>query len=247
MTGSGLWPVYGGRSFRIWEPDTGNYYAWADPSQLIDHLYEKRLRQSTTPSSAFYGADPDWLADPNTLPSLNPRIAFRDTTSNDVLRTTIACLIPPKVFLTHAAPYLLFVGNHASHEAYLLGTLCSTILDWYSRRVVELHLTFHIFNSLPIPRPPEDDPLRNRVIHIAGRLAAVDDRYGEWAEQVGVEVASVKTEQEKADLIAELDAAVALLYGLDESDIQVIYDTFHKTIDHLPDINAVLGHHRNLQ
>lgn len=113
--------------------------------------------------------------------------------------------------------------------------------------MVELSLNFHIFNSLPIPRPPEDDPLRNHVIHLAGRLAAVDDRYGNWAEQVGVEVASVKTEREKADLIAELDAAVALLYGLDESDIQVIYDTFHKTIDHLPDINAVLGHHRDLQ
>ena len=27
-----LWPVYAGsRSFDIWEPDTGEYYAWADP------------------------------------------------------------------------------------------------------------------------------------------------------------------------------------------------------------------------
>lgn len=108
-------------------------------------------------------------------------------------------------------------------------------------------MTFDIFNSLPFPEYSTDNLLCQHIIHIAGRLAAVDDRYGNWAEQVGVEVASVKTEQEKADLIAELDAAVALLYGLDESDIQVIYDTFHKTIDHLPDINAVLGHYRNLQ
>ena len=241
------WPVYGGRSFNIWMPDTGNYYAWADPNRLIEHLHQKRERQSRITSAAFYGADPEWLADPNTLPCFYPRIAFRDIASSDRPRTVIACLVPPRVFLTNQAPYLYFAGDNSHHEAYILGVLTSIPFDWYSRRVIELHLNFHILNASPVPRPPEDDPLRNRVIHLAGRLAAVDDRYGNWAEQVGVEVASVKTEQEKADLIAELDAAVALLYGLDESDIHVIYDTFHRTIDHLPNINAVLGHYRNLQ
>ena len=210
-------------------------------------MHERRLRQSTTSSSAFYGTDPEWLTDPNTLPCFYPRIAFRNITSSDRPRTTIACLVPPRVFITNAAPYLLFPQGYSEEEAYILGVLSSVPFDWYARRVVELNFNFHIFNSCPVPRPQEDDPLRNRVIHLAGRLATVDDRYGNWADQVGVEVASVKTEQEKADLIAELDAAVALLYGLDESDIQVIYDTFHKTIDHLPDIKAVLGHYRNLQ
>ena len=141
----------------------------------------------------------------------------------------------------------MFFPGESCSEAYWLGVLCSLVFDWYTRRVIELNFTFDIFNSCPVPDFVPENDLHQHIIHIAGRLAAVDDRYGEWAEQVGVEVASVKTEQEKADLIAELDAAVALLYGLDESDIQVIYDTFHKTIDHLPDINAVLSHHRNLQ
>ena len=242
-----MWPVYGGKSFDVWNPDTGNYYAWAEPQLLRNHLHEKRLSQSQFSSSAFHSFDSDWLSDPETLLCLHPRIAFRNTTNPTNRRTTVVCLIPPNVFIVNSAPYLLFPPGHAGEEAYVLGVLSSIPFDWCSRRVVELSLNFHIFNSLPIPRPPEDDPLRNHVIHLAGRLAAVDDRYGNWAEQVGVEVASVKTEREKADLIAELDAAVALLYGLDESDIQVIYDTFHKTIDHLPDINAVLGHHRDLQ
>ena len=241
------WPVYGGQSFNIWEPDTGNHPFWANPDVLISHLQDKRMRQSRTSSSAFYGTDSEWLSNSNTLPCFYPRIAFRNVTNPTNLRTTVACLVPPKVLLTNAAPYLLFPEDHSQEEAYILGILSSIPFDWYARRVVELNFNFHIFNASPIPRPPEDDSLRNRIIHIAGRLAAVDDRYGEWAEQVGVEVASVKTEREKADLIAELDAAVALLYGLDESDIQVIYDTFHKTIDHLPDIKAVLGHYRNLQ
>ena len=193
------------------------------------HLHEKRLRQSRTKTSAFYGADPEWLDDPKTLPCLFPRIAFRDTTHPTNRRTTIACLIPPEVFLTNMAPYLLFPPNQCKEEAYFLGVLSSVPFDWYSRRVVELHLTINIFNSCPVPRPPADSTHRKHVIYLAGRLAAVDDRYEDWASQVGVSVASVKSEEEKADLIAELDAAVALLYGLDESDIQIIYHTFHTT------------------
>ena len=247
MSGPGRWPVYGGRSFNIWEPDTGEYYAWADHKQLTEHLHSKRLSQSNTSSSAFYGADPEWLNDPETLPCLHPRIAFRNLTNPTNSRTTIACLVPPKVFLQHGAPYLLFFPDQIELEAFWLGVMSSVSFDWYTRRVIELNFTFDIFNSCPVPDFVPENDLHQHIIHIAGRLAAVDDRYGEWAEQVGVEVASVKTEREKADLIAELDAAVALLYGLDESDIQVIYDTFHRTIGHLPDINAVLGHYRNLQ
>lgn len=247
MATPNLWPVYGGKSFNIWVPDTGEYYAWADPEPLLEHLFEKRLSQSKTSSSAFYGAAPDWLSDPTTLPCLFPRIAFRDVTNPTNSRTTIACLIPPNVFLTNISPYLLFFPGQSHQEAYWLGVLSSVPFDWYTRRVVELHMTFDIFNSCPVPDFVPENDRHQHIVNLAGRLAAVDDRYGEWAEQVGVEVASVKTEQEKADLIAELDAAVALLYGLDESDIHVIYDTFHKTIDHLPNINAVLGHYRNLQ
>ena len=31
----GRWPVYGGRAFNIWTPDTGEYYAWASPNKVI--------------------------------------------------------------------------------------------------------------------------------------------------------------------------------------------------------------------
>ena len=247
MNNQNLWPVYKGASFNIWEPDTKTHYAYADPQLLLDHLFEKRLRQSVTSSSPYFGTDPVWHNDPSTLPCLFPRVAYRRTTGYTNKRTTIACLIPPNVFLVDSAAFILFAPCSPAQEAYLLGLLCSVPFDWYSRRVVELNLSFAILNSCPIPKPPVNNPIRNRVIYLAGRLAAVDDRYEDWASQVGVSVASVKSEVEKADLIAELDAAVALLYGLDESDIQIIYRTFHTTTDHLPKIDAVLSHYRNLQ
>jgi len=69
----------------------------------------------------------------------------------------------------------------------VLGVLSSVALDWYARCFVELHVNFHIFNAFPIPRPGRDDPLWQRTVALAGRLAAVDDRFAEWAEKAGAQ------------------------------------------------------------
>jgi len=83
------------------------------------------------------------------------------------------------------------------------------------------------------------------VEEMAGRLAAVDRRYQSWAKAVGVPVGSVAA-AEKDDLVAELDAAVALLYGLDESDLRHIFETFHVGWRYEGRLDAALGHFRRL-
>ncbi len=154
-------------------------------------------------------------------------------------------LVPGEVVLTNAAPYFLWPEGDERDEAYLLGLLCSIPLDWYARRVVEVNLNFHILNGFPIPRPEPDDPLRRRVEEIAGRLAAVDERYEAWAEPVGVPVGSLG-DDEKEELIAELDAAVARLYGLDESDLRHVFETFHQGWDYSGRLDRVMEHYRDL-
>lgn len=244
---TGSWPVYKGASFNLWEPDTGVRFGTADPQVVTTALYEKRLTQNRHTKSAFSSFAPEWAADKTTLPCYRPRIAFRGVTNRTNRRTVIAALVPSDLVLTNGCPYLLWIDGAERDEAYLLGVLSSMVLDWYARRVVELNLNFYIFNSFPIPRPASDNPLRRRVEVIAGRLAAVDERYSDWAEAVGVPVASVSSDEEKSDLIAELDAVVALLYELDESDLHVIYNTFHEGADYSEHMTAVLDHFRRLQ
>jgi hypothetical protein len=155
----------------------------------------------------------------------------------------IAALIPPERVITNAAPYLYFSEEDHQSEAYLLGILCSTPLDWYARRFVEINLNYFIFNKFPVPMNDSCDDRCRRVAEVSGRLAAVDDRYASWAEAVGVPVGSVTTQTEKDDLVAELDAVVAHLYGLDADDLEVIWDTFHTTVNRLPSLDKVLGFH----
>jgi hypothetical protein len=239
----GFYPVLKGESFDLWQPDTGRYYAWADPCNVLTHLQDKRERAGRNRNSAYSEFATSALRDTTTLPCRSPRIAFRDITNRTNQRTLIAALVPPNVFLTHKAPFLLWPRGHKHDEAFLLGVLSSLPLDWYARRFVETNLTYFILNPFPVPRPAESNSLRRRVIQLAGRLAAPDERFAEWAAAVGVTCGPLP-EAEKQDHIHELDAVVAHLYGLEEKHLVHVFETFHEGWDYAHRLAATLKHYR---
>jgi len=238
------WPVYKGASIDLWVCDTGTHYGSINRDIAVSELQRKRLRGLTHKRSAFYRCDQAWASDPSTLPCQHPRIAFRDTTNRTNKRTVLCALVPPEVVLADQAPYLLRLRGDARDEAYLLGVLSSIPLDWYARRYVEKHIKLYIINPFPIPRPASDSVLANRVIDIAGRLAAVDHRFAEWAQAVGVECGPLE-EEEKQDMIHELDAVVTQLYGLTEDHLTHIFETFHEGWDYNTRLDATLTHFRD--
>ncbi len=149
--GSLLWPVYGGRSFNLWQPDTGDYYAWAEPQPITTALQQRRRRGQGNRRSAFSEFSREWAESRATLPCLSPRIAFRDVTNRTNNRTVIAALVPGDRVITNQAPYVLWPGGTEGDEAYLLGVLSSMVLDWFARRVVELHVPN---STTRTPAPP---------------------------------------------------------------------------------------------
>ena len=159
----------------------------------------------------------------------------------------VASLIPGNRVTTHKAPHLLKFAGTAIDEAFMLGVLSSMPFDWQARRTVELNMTFAQLNAFTIPDPGPCDPIRDRVAQIAGQLAATDGRFADWAEEVGVPVASIRGPLETGDLLAELDACVAYLYGLDENDMETIYSTFSESVDYSGRQEAVLNHYRRIR
>jgi hypothetical protein len=242
----GYWAVFKGESFDIWEPDRGKYYAWADPEKVMTALQKKRLHSAKMERSAFSEFPADWIKDLETLPCLRPRIAFRDVTNRTNQRTVIAALLPPNVFITNTGPYFVWPRGDEKDQAFLLGVLCSVPLDWYARRFVEIHMNFHVLAAFPVPRPNRDNPLWQRVVAFAGRLAAHDNRYKQWARAVGVECGRLE-DDEKADMIHELDAVVAHLYGLNENQLRHIFETFHEGWDYAQRLEETLKHFRAWQ
>lgn len=237
----GFWPVFKGESFDLWTPDTGTYYAWADPNTVLPHLQEKRLRGGRNRNSPFSEFAPRILSDSRTLPCLHPRIAFRDVSRATDSRTLRAALVPPEVFATHKGPYLLFPRGDARDEAFLLGILSTLPLDWYARRFVETNLVYFLLNAFPVPRPAADNPLRFRAIELAGRLACPDECFAAWAKEVGVACGPLAP-GEKEEMIHELDAVVAHLYGLSEKHLVHIFETFHEGWGYDARLRATLKH-----
>ena len=205
-----VWPVYGGLSFDLWNPDTGQYYDSVDSITICEFLGRKNIVDSND----------------QVLDCMTPRIAFRDVTNPTNTRTVVTALIPGNRVLVHTAPYLCQISGDVVDGAYVLGVLSSMPFDWQARRTIELHLTFAKLNSLSIPDPGQGHPVRDRVAEIAVTLATVDERFSEWANENGLITVPPPARHSHNDLLAELDACVGWLFGLDESELRVVYNTF---------------------
>ena len=80
-----------------------------------------------------------------------------------------------------------------------------------------------------------------RVVALAGRLACPDSRFSIWAEKVGVAFGPLDVD-EKEDMIHELDAVIAHLYGLNERQLIHVFETFHEGWEHTERLEGVRRH-----
>jgi hypothetical protein len=158
------------------------------------------------------------------------RIAFRDVTNRTNSRTVIACLIPPKTFLTNKAPYLVFVGGSDLDRACCLGLMNSLPFDWQARRFVETNVNFFILEGLRLPELTDEQ--YEAVARAAARLSCPDERFAGFAASTGVECGPLEPDDREA-LRAEIDAQVAHAWRLDLDELAVVFADF--TLDAVPE------------
>ena len=223
--GEGRIPVWKGSSFDQYDPydpdhpDEKDLAGYGSPTAIESFLQKKRSR-----SREFRRAFPaSVLNDPLTLPYRHPRIAFRAVTNRTNSRTAIGCLVPARTPLTDRAPYIAFHLWEALEQSFVLGVFNSIPFDWQARRSVETTLNYFILNGLTFP-PPDDTPWE-RIGRLAARLSCVDERFAEFAEEIGVECGPL-TNAQRNGMKAEIDALVASAYGLTRDELRFIFTDF---------------------
>lgn len=239
-----LFPVYGGRSYNIYNPDTGKYYSYIKKSVICEKIQNKRMKRRS--GTIFSLMEDSWNDDVNTLPCLNYRIGFRKVTNRTNTRTVIPVLLPKFVAVTEASPYLLQLSGEQKHVAFTLGVMGSLPFDWYARRFVETNFNNFLLEPFPIPIYSEESKLCNRLVYCVAELYSRHEKTNEWASQLISDDKMSKIPDEK--LINEIDAISAILYRLTLEQVELICKTFHDgTIDGEPwqeRFDAVIKHYR---
>lgn len=167
-------------------------------------------------------------------------LAYKDVTSATNQRTMIAAIIP-KVAVVNSAP-LVLVGDDITPRALccLLGNLNSFALDFIARQKVGgVHLNFFIVEQLPLLAPdryadrcPWDkrQTLERWISDRVLKLTCTADDMKPLAEAAEFDPGVHKWKPtERFELMAELDAAFFLLYGVGRADAEYILGTFQGT------------------
>jgi hypothetical protein len=199
--------------------DAGQF-ATANLEEVRAELQSRRIRSLRRAGSAFAEMPLHWSDSVETLPLNDTRLVFRDVVHASNQRKVWCALVPPEVILTNSAPYLLFSAGGTREQAYLLGLLGSSVVDWYAHRRIVLHLNYFIFNAIPLPEGIPSDPRVDRVAGLAAALAMTSSDEIDNPDWLRIR-APIDSE---ADALSELDALASLLFEVESEDLSLIWD-----------------------
>ena len=243
LSDDGEWPVYNHLNIGHFAFDSEpGEFTRCDFQTAIEALRQRQLRGARNARSAFsemfVSRGTSWLRDAQSVPALQPRIAFRDVIHASNPRKVWAALLPPKTLLTNSAPHLVFPRGEVSDQAYLLAMMNSSVCDWYGHLFVDKHLNYFILDTLPIPLRDASDPRADRAIALAASLATTPDHdYGpEWAALATIDI------EDPREAVAEIDGLASLLYELTDDQLPVVWDADRADLDR-PSLERV-RHHR---
>jgi hypothetical protein len=189
-----------------------------------------------------------WVAQEVVLKQSNEQrshfLCFKDVTSPTNQRTMIAAMTP-FVGVVNSAPIILTAASPV-RQCCLLGNLNSFVYDFVMRqKISNVHLNFFIVEQVPtLPPDTYDKPcpwdagttleawISQRVL----KLTCTAEDMLPLAEACGFTSGSSRAEYggrlnkwdeaERAELMAELDAAFFHLYGITRDDVEYILSTF---------------------
>lgn len=151
------------------------------------------------------------------------RVSYRRVASRTNSRTIISCLIPPHILLDESAPTITFVLGNEWIQSMYLGIINSLPFDWQARRLVEININYFMLENMIIP--DLDDKQSTEIAKSAARLSAVDSRFDQFAQAVGVEVGPLDDDEHRR-LQVEIDARVAQAWELTIDDLQLMFTDF---------------------
>lgn len=144
------------------------------------------------------------------------RVGFCDIAGQTNERSLMATVIPAGVVCGNKVPTILFPADSSEDRLLVWAAIANSFtFDWMLRRVLTTTVNYFLLQSVPLPRLTKDGLPWKKLVSAARELQSLD-RAG----------ATRRTHARMAQLRAEIDAEVAVAYGLDLNDVELILEDF---------------------
>ena len=164
----------------------------------------------------------------------NPRLVYRAVSSSTNTRTMIACIIPKSTFTTIATYMAIprigsFDIDNDYHRlnAYLCGVFNSTTYDYIMRSKIDKNVeTYHLYDT-PVP-----ENFINTLAEKISKLSTILTLSETWHDDMATVFSITKKDANdntlgrRIEIVAEIDALVAIQYGLTRDEYSHILTTF---------------------
>jgi len=144
------------------------------------------------------------------------RIGFCDISGQTNERTFMAAIVKPGVVCGNKVPTIAFENDKNNEGLYVwLAVANSFVFDWALRRVLSTTVNYFILQSLPFPRIVRGGLPWNSLYEKSLRLSELD-----------VAGNGNRVKKEISKLRAEIDAEIAIAYGLNLQDMEIVFEDF---------------------
>lgn len=210
--------------------------ATADALPLVEgrmvqaHRFGVKGHVSGTGRSALWQAyavgasrlSPQFWIRPSDMPRANQyrtnlvRVGFCDIAGQTNERSLMASLIPAGVVCGNKVPTILFPDDPSEERLLVWVSIANSfVFDWMLRRVLTTTVNYFLLQSVPLPKLAKDGLPWKKLISAARELRTLDSTG-----------ATRETYERMAQLRGEIDAEVAVAYGLDLKDMELVLQDF---------------------
>lgn len=165
---------------------------------------------------------PQFWIDLAHVPSANrsratmPRVGFCDIAGQTNERSLMAALIPAGVICGNKVPTIIFPDDPSRDRLLVWAAVANSFaFDWMLRRILTTTVNYFLLQSIPLPRIAKDGLPWKKLVSCASELIDLDTAG-----------ASIATYERMAHLRAEIDAEVAVAYGLEIADLELMLADF---------------------
>lgn len=165
---------------------------------------------------------PQFWIRPSDMPRANQhradvlRVGFCDIAGQTNERSLMASLIPAGVVCGNKVPTILFPEDPSEERLLVWVSIANSfVFDWMLRRVLTTTVNYFLLQSVPMPKLAKDGLPWKKLVSAASELRTLDTA-GTTRE----------TYERVALLRGEIDAEVAVAYGLDLKDMELVLQDF---------------------